>query len=427
MKQECMTDSSHRNNERGNVLVYTVLSVLFLFFAVGLGVDLSHLYLVKTELQNAADAGALAAASALGTPNTQRITTAVDRAVSTMNLNKYNFNNKSFGDVMDTTAQRSLVTFAVNLGGPYISETAATASDAVADSMRFVKVFTPSVAVNIFFASPLLGSTQNLNATATAGRSVPGNVRYCPAPLSAVECDPGVPIAQCQLPQNFWGTCPGSDPNAIQTYPNGTTCNPKQQFCKGCTYTIRAAPATGPSPGNYNILDCGQGSGGNADRNALASYGTACQCGNVDPSDTVTTKPGVTAGAIRQGLNVRFDVYSGGISYSTSTPPDINVAQTITWTQYKSNSPLQAPSSGHTGVPDRRVLIMPIIPISQFSNGRTQVQVASMAGFFMQQQVGGGNGGDIQAEYVGDDLVGIVGFDPNGGAASNVVIPVLYR
>jgi len=45
-----------RKRERGNVLVYTVLSVLFLFFAVGLGVDLSHLYLEKTELQNAADA-----------------------------------------------------------------------------------------------------------------------------------------------------------------------------------------------------------------------------------------------------------------------------------------------------------------------------------------------------------------------------------
>ena len=55
-------NTSHRKNERGNVLAYTVVSVLFLFFAVGLGVDISHLYLVKTELQNAADSGALAAA-----------------------------------------------------------------------------------------------------------------------------------------------------------------------------------------------------------------------------------------------------------------------------------------------------------------------------------------------------------------------------
>ncbi|HEY6120278.1 MAG TPA: pilus assembly protein TadG-related protein [Pyrinomonadaceae bacterium] len=417
--------STTRHSERGNVVVYTVLSALFLFFAVGLGVDLSHLYLVKTELQNAADAGALAAASALGQPDTQRITSAVDRAISTMNLNKYNFNNKNFSDVMDTTAQRALVTFAVNLGGPYISEAAATANSNTADSIRFVRLRTPSVSVNTFFATPLLGSTQSLNATATSGRSVPGNVRFCPAPLSAVSCDPG--DQNCQLASNFQGTCPGANPHAIQTYPDGTTCDPTRQFCKACTYTIRSAPSTGPSPGNYNILDCGQGNGGSADRDALANYGAACQCGNVSPGDTITTKPGVTAGPIRQGLNVRFDVYGGGISYSTSTPPDTNIAQTINWTQYKAGSPFTAPSGSHVGITDRRVLIIPIIPISQFGNGRTQVQVGSMGGFFMQQQVANGNGGDIQAEYVGNDLIGVVGFDPNGGAASNVVTVVLYR
>jgi len=119
--------TSKRNNQRGNVLVYTVLSALFLFLAVGLGVDLSHLYLTKAELQNAADAGALAGASALTLPDDIKITTAVDRAVNTMNLNKYNFNNKNFADVMDTTTQRTLVTFAINLTGPWISEASATA------------------------------------------------------------------------------------------------------------------------------------------------------------------------------------------------------------------------------------------------------------------------------------------------------------
>src|SRR5215203_3260783 len=106
---------SDRKNERGNVLAYTVLSALFLFLAVGLGVDLSHLYLAKTELQNTADAAALAGASALTLPDASRITTAVDRAVSVMNMNKYNFGNKNYADVMTVTAQRDLVKFAVNL------------------------------------------------------------------------------------------------------------------------------------------------------------------------------------------------------------------------------------------------------------------------------------------------------------------------
>src|SRR5215217_5153507 len=128
-------------NERGNVLAYTVLSALFLFLAVGLGVDLSHLYLSKTELQNAADAAALAGASALTLPNPVKITTAVDRAINTMNLNKYNFNNRTFAAVMSPADQgRDLIRFAVDLDGPYV-----TAEVAKNDpkNIRFIKVVTP--------------------------------------------------------------------------------------------------------------------------------------------------------------------------------------------------------------------------------------------------------------------------------------------
>jgi Flp pilus assembly protein TadG len=45
MRPENRTGISIHKSERGNVLVYTVLSAFFLFMAVGLGVDLSHLYL----------------------------------------------------------------------------------------------------------------------------------------------------------------------------------------------------------------------------------------------------------------------------------------------------------------------------------------------------------------------------------------------
>jgi len=48
--------------ERGSILVITALSLVALVGFVGLALDLGHLYVVKTELQNAADAAALAAA-----------------------------------------------------------------------------------------------------------------------------------------------------------------------------------------------------------------------------------------------------------------------------------------------------------------------------------------------------------------------------
>ncbi len=242
MRCNCVRNSSLRKAERGSVLAYTVLSVLFLFFAVGLGVDLSHLYLVKTELQNTADSAALAGASALTLPNNVRITTAVDRAINVMNLNRYNFDRRDYVNVMTLANQRALVRFAVNLsefdnGGTGVSEATAAADP---DDIRFVRVITPPVPVNIFFSIPLLGVSRNLTAKAVSGLSIPGNVSVCIAPLSAVY-DPNA-----DMPAQHWGTSPieaGRGPNDPQPVPPSGPdpdgdgyCNPKREFCKRCTY-----------------------------------------------------------------------------------------------------------------------------------------------------------------------------------------------
>jgi hypothetical protein len=75
---------------------------------------------------------------------------------------------------------------------------------------------------------------------------------------------------------------------------------------------------------------------------------------------------------------------------------------------------------------NRRVLIIPVIASSQFTGGRTNVAISSLGGFFMQSQAVGSNS-DVQVEYIGGDIIGVVGFDPNGNTATNVVTPVLYR
>ena len=71
----------NRNNkrgERGSVLAMSAISMLALLLATGLAVDISHFYTAKAELQNAADAAALAAVSALNTASLG-ITKAADR------------------------------------------------------------------------------------------------------------------------------------------------------------------------------------------------------------------------------------------------------------------------------------------------------------------------------------------------------------
>lgn len=430
-----------RKGERGNVLAYTVLSALFLFLAVGLGVDLSHFYLAKTEMQNAADAAALAGASALTLPNPDRITTAVDRAVEILNSNKYNFNNKTY-DVDRASlcgTGQACIMFAEDLDGTYVNEADATADP---EDIRFIRVTTPAKSVSVIFASPILGSVLSLNAKATSGLSRPGSAEYCPFPLSAVQCGPTNP--SCEFNSNFWGDC--GDPPITGTspakpprhfYDDGTSCDPTREFCKECVYTVRSAGASGPSPGNLGILGCA-GSGCDRVRDALKAYGDSCECGLTSEGDSIPVQTGACAGPISDGLNVRFDRYQPGgpMAYSSDFPPDLNVAQGspigppgnqtwpgISYADYLTGTPLVPPATGHDGVHERRILVLPITYVEDWPTGSSgNVTARGFGAFFMRNQAVGTNG-DVKLEYTGENVTGVTG----GTGTSNIVTPVLYR
>lgn len=71
-------------NERGATIVFVALTLLVLMMFAALGIDVGHLYAVRNELQDAADAGALAGASVLfdddGTLNRQAAITESSQA-----------------------------------------------------------------------------------------------------------------------------------------------------------------------------------------------------------------------------------------------------------------------------------------------------------------------------------------------------------
>ena len=371
MKHRSVEQAGSRKHERGSILATSAIGMLAILLAVGLGVDISRFYLTKAELQNAADAAALAGVSGLngGGPG---ITKAVDRAVQAMN--KYNFNktNVSF--------PRGNVTFAVNLAGPYISEGSATTTP---KNIRFVKVTTPAEPVGVSFAVFVLGKSKNLTATATAGYSVPINV-VCPWLPAFVLDDPVNPIKP------------------------------------GQTYNFRLAPGTAISPGNYQLLAPIQ-SGASGDREGMANGVNWC----ISVGTEIATKPGVSAGAIRQGINTRFDNFVAGLDPGKS-PPDTNIAENITYAQYRDKTAFKAPS--HPGVDQRRVVFIPIAA-SPPGNGRDTVVVSRFGVFFLQTSVGGGNGGDLKAEYITDTaFAGNSSYDPGAGAVNdNMTVPVLYK
>ena len=370
-----LEQAEKRKRERGSILATSAIGMLAVLLAVGLGIDISRLYLTKAELQNAADAAALAGVSGLN-GHEGGIDDAVDRATNTVN----NWEFQKSG----VTITGDNVLFSVNLNGPYISSGAAKASPT---SIRFVQVTTPDEPVGMSFAALVLGKTKNLSATATAGFSVSVNV-LCPWLPAFVLDDPAKPIAQ------------------------------------GNTYTFRLAPGTAISPGNYQLL-APILLGGSGDREGMANGVNWC----ISTGEVVKTKPGVTAGAVRQGINSRFDKYVAGMDPALS-PPDKNIAEGITKEDYDKKglqgAPFKRPS--HPGEEGRRVVIMPIAKAAP-GEGRDTIVVDRFGVFFLQTSVGGGSGSELKAEYIKDTaFAGNSYFDPGAGASnSNLAVPVLYK
>jgi len=369
MKSKAVT----RKRERGSILATSAIGMLSILLAVGLGVDISRFYLAKTELQNAADAAALAAVSALNTAPLG-ITKATDRAVAAMNKSDFNKTGVTF--------PRSNVLFAVNLDGPYMDELTAQGQAA---KIRFVQVTTPDEPVGVSFAAIVLGNSKNLSATATAGFSVSLNMICNFLPVSVI--DYGTPIS------------PGN------------------------TYTFRAGSGSMVSPGNYQILAVA-GSGGKDVRVGLAAGVDKCAA----PGEVyqVDTKTGVTAGAVRQGLNTRFDEYQTSQVNPDDMPPDTNIKENIDYDHYKTGSPHEDPK--HQGVDRRRVVVIPIVKQGEYDQGRNTVKFDRFGTFFLQNKVGSGNGGDLVAEYIDDIVLGQGGFNPGGPPVNGLMaVPVLYK
>ena len=375
MKNLRMSQAGKNKRERGSILATSAIGMLSVLLAAGLAVDISRFYLAKTELQNAAEAAALAAVSALNTAPLG-ITMATDRAVTAMN--NYDFNHTG------VTFPRANVLFARNLDGPYLNEIAAQAQAA---DIRFVKVTTPASPVGVSFAASVLGNSKDLSATATAGYSVSLNIICNFLPVSVI--DYGTPIV------------PGN------------------------TYTFRASSGTSVAPGNYQILAVA-GEGGKDVRIGLGAG--VDKCASPGAVYAVDTKPGVTAGAVRQGINTRFDEYVTSQVDPALMPPDSNIHEgaDYLYDDYKNGVNAEPPT--HEGKFGRRVVIIPIVKEEEYDGGRNTVKFNRFGVFFLRTKVGGGSGGELVAEYIDDKVLGQGGFDPGAGPADPLLtVPVLYR
>jgi Flp pilus assembly protein TadG len=384
--------------ERGSITVMTALLLVGLCLAVGLCLDVARFYMARAELQNAADASALAAARELNSyMGGLESADARARAVA----NTYGFGH--------TGVHIEQVEFAVNLGGPYTAWDPSLASDLTnpVRKARFVRVTTEPAHLPVIFAGSVLGTTHDERGVATAGMSVGLNVIGGFFPVAAVLANPN-PAPHTLFTLKFTqGTG-----NFVKTY--------DQQ---------------------YVVLDVPDINGnGAAETRALVGGVTSMNAHigqtlffNHSPSANQNNGPK----QLEDGTNTRFDIYPGGNAVTPALyPPDTNVREGITAEQYFDGTAVTPPPNNPPGVDYRRVLVMPIITPTGDAGGPPSANVVKFGAFLLRSRVvnqtpcsqPGNICGDLNVEYLTDDItVGTGGFDPGLGGSSIFHIAVLYR
>lgn len=161
-----------RTRERGAVAIVVALSLTLLIGCLALVLDLGRLYIAKAELQNAADAAALAAAHRLD-GSAAGVTNAVDAAMTTASQNSF------WGNLGEETVTltRDDVSFSSAPddvdAGSWESEAIATASPG---SYFFVRVDTATRNFDTWFAGIWQIFQTSANGAAVAGRYPPGSL-----------------------------------------------------------------------------------------------------------------------------------------------------------------------------------------------------------------------------------------------------------
>jgi Flp pilus assembly protein TadG len=387
-----------RRDERGSIMIMTALSALFLLLMVGLCIDVSRIYMVRAELQKAADAAALTAARELN-GGKKGIDDAVQQA------NNVILNNHGFGKAKVTIAT---VEFATSLNGAYMNAADAK-QDATVKNIEFVRVTTQSTSTSMLFASSALGASRAESTRATAGISVAvsGICDFFPA---AVALNDAIPATA------------EYDPPA-----KGTLMNLK--FNQGTGNSAVLADK------DYIILEVPAINGNGTGETAELTAGLPNFCKKLGDVIHMTPSSNKNNGPRNSGdgMNTRFNVYANGYGNAlvpSTFPPDLNINESIDHTQYVNGSPSSTPNPNYSiAQDDRRMLVVPLIRPGTYPAYTSNILQWGI--FFLKSKVPTNNGkcdppcGQIPVEYVGKAQVSSATADPS--CNSGLTTAVLYK
>jgi Flp pilus assembly protein TadG len=391
-------------SERGSVMIMTAILMAGIILAVGLCIDVARVYMVRTELQNAADAAALAAARELNSGSGGIL----DAVLQARNIvNNYGFNDVAVNvDAVD-------VQFAVNLNqDPYDSAETAAGNPT---NYRFVRVTTQSVTTPMLFAARVLGANRSESRSAVAGMSVGINTICDFFPFAVALDDSNTTDVGFTLPAA----------NTVMTlnFVQGT----------GNSMTLKNR--------DYITLEVPEISGNGAGETIRLSAGVTsiCQTLNVNIPFHATPSANQNNGPrqLADGVNTRFNVYVNGPGQLNPTdfPPDSNIAEGISFDDYKNKTVVTAPNPNAPGADDRRILIVPIIAPGTYTGAPVSAPTLKFGAFFLKRQptvdnpCSNANDGcaKFEVEWIEESLVIGRGFFTPGGGTSNLTLPVLYK
>lgn len=290
-------------NKRGAVAPTVALSLFALIGAGGIAFDYAHLASLDTELQNAADQAALAAATQLDQQlgSIARATAAAQGllANTTLFANDGNIANRAV--TIPTVLFYASKTDAEATNGqacPTANAIVATAVGADA-AAHFVCVKT-GTRVAKYAMTSVVGAFQSGNVSAMAVAGLGSAI--CKSPPLML-CNPYEPASNKDINYAF-------DANAL----------------KGVG--IRLVGDGSYEPGNFGFLQSGYGNGANV---LLQAIGYNSPPGNCVATTGVDTKTGANA-SVMDGFNTRFDVNANGNSCpggDINCSPSINVRKDL--------------------------------------------------------------------------------------------------
>ena len=280
-------------SQRGAVLVLMAVAMVALLASAGLALDVSHALLNKTRLQNTVDAAALAGAKILDQTADTALAAA---AVQTL----FNDNADDPGNFELNAASMTPTVQFSNTVAPFVPGTLPAI---------YVRVIANNFVLPGWLIQVIGINQKTVGATAVGGPSPTINYSCNLVPL--IVC--GDPLMDPSIPGNtYWG------------------------YTDGEVHRLKAGSNSGQpeiGPGNFQLARLG-GNGGSVIRDNLAGGYNDC----VFTGDTIPTEPGNTVGPVAQGLNTRFDIYSGPISPG-DYPPDVIIEAQSEMLEYGSTDP----------------------------------------------------------------------------------------